>query len=263
MKPSYVTLFLLISCRIVLLGQIGEGTFLGQSDAASLSTGGQLVHHTMSDTGFIGVHVQRPFGLKAFDRVAIHAAFPIKNGNVNGAFTQVGDDILMERSILVGAERKLSQIIHLNVRCGVYFVKTIEGVSGQSVYADIETIYYLTSWLTIGCRLINPTGSVAFLNHEKKRLEQSCNIGLTYRIGKTVLLLFEEEKRPRQPIVTRFGFGYQLGQRLIVNGGVSAYPLQPSWGVLVKTGKIHCALGFRSHPYLGLTSGMSLNYHLQ
>jgi len=260
MKSFAIILILFSTLQIAAFAQLGEGTFLGQCNAGALATGGPMIDYSMSDSMGITLHVQRPYSLKDFDRLAVEAVLPLQPMRILAAYTQVGDDIMLEQAFLVFLGKRLTKSVHIHVGCGAYLVKTIQGSSGSSVYADLGVLYNLNTHISAGFRLVNPTGAHVTIEGVKKKLEQIGIVGLTVYPSRTFFLLLEGEKRPTQSPVTRVGFNYTLDHACIVLGGISFHPVQPAFGIGGQTGRISYNVGVRSHPQLGLTTAFSCSY---
>lgn len=241
-------------------GQPGAGTTVGLSDAAALGSGGQLIAYEHSNKGWIKVASLKPFGIQALRVDELAIMWPWKAVEWEAGLIQQGDDGYKEQGFHLGAGRSLGQTMHLNVRCVAYYRRTPNNDRSRCIpYADLNLLYKPMTDLTLGFRLINPTGSR--LNEEPRTiLYQGLCLGLSYHLHPTVTYWLEGHKQQGQVSTLHTGFRYQPFKTLGFRCGLSAQPLQPSIGLEGSIKRLQYAVSWQIHAKLGATSAMTLTY---
>ncbi len=263
MKTITHLCYLLIFFSPYAHSQLGEGTFLGQIEASSLAIGGSMMDFSLIDSTQISLHYRRPYSLNALSSAGIELLLPFRPMLVNASFLQMGDDLLQEQSLQVHLKKKTSKTIWIKVGCGFYRLHAINGITGKSVYADLNIVYLINPAIAVGCRLVNPTGSTVNIHGERKKIEQINLIGLTYNPATSMTFILEGEERPGLSPLARLGLLYTLDQAFTIMGGVSTSPIRFAWGVRTTLKRTSIILGLGLHPQLGLTSALSCSYHFR
>ncbi len=111
----------------------------------------------------------------------------------------------------------------------------------------------------VGAHIFNPW-SIASNRIDMSELPTVFRIGLGYNIAKNVFTTLETEKDMDYKARYRFGIEYLYHEKVSFRFGVASNPNLLSFGVGYSFGKFKADIGFYSHPELGITPQISLNY---
>lgn len=269
----------LLTCSCLLpvlsiLGQTGSGIATCPLDAAMLGRGGQRVVYHQQAERWVKVSSLKPFGLQALRINTLDVGWHWLGVTWESGLLQQGDQGFWEQGCYLGAARDLGPTIHLSVRCQVYQRRIVGYTPSRLVpYPDLTLLYKPTPSLTIGCRLINPTGSRLDREDGRSQLYQSLNLGLAYTLQPDLTCLIEGCREPAQAtslhvgvqyiILERFGCLLGTSAPLSVHNKLTSYPLQPTFGLETSLKQLHVAVAWQLHPKLGATSGVTIMYLLR
>jgi len=111
----------------------------------------------------------------------------------------------------------------------------------------------------VGAHIFNPW-SIASNRDDMSELPTVFRIGMGYKIAKNVFTTLETEKDMDYKARYRFGLEYLYQEKVSFRFGVASNPGLLSFGIGYQFGKFRADIGFYSHPELGITPQVSLNY---
>lgn len=229
-------------------------------DARSISLGGGMnaIDHSVSQGLSVSYYV--PYQLLELSSRSIKVAQRTKWMDLDGIFVQTGDEVMMENYISIGASRSLSGSFIMSANVGYYYCKTIIHENASSWLSELSCQYKPCDKLQIYLYLFNPTGSKIKRGDDLIRMSQSFHLGGSFYPVKKIEWLAELEKVQSEKIIWHLGIEYAIWDVFCLRTGLSANPLQPSWGIGGKVRRFKYALGGNIHPVLGLSSCFSLYY---
>ncbi len=267
-------LFIYLLPILPILGQTGSGIISGLADAAKLGSGGQHIVYRQPAERWITVSSLKPFGLQALRVNELEVGWRWLGVTWETGLIQQGDQGFWEQGGGLGVGRDLGPNVHLSVKCLLYQRRITGNAPSRLVpYPDLTLLYKPNPVLTLGCRLINPTGSRLDRTDSRSQLYQSLNIGLAYALYPDLTCLVEGCREPSQSATLNAGLHYNVVERFGLRlgamapfsqcNGLTAYPLQPCFGFETSLKRLHLAVAWQLHAKLGTTSGVTVMYRLR
>lgn len=259
MKQRTCSFLTLLLCQS-MLAQPGTGTVTGGSDAEALGSGGQRITYEHPSVRRIQLSTLKPFGLQQLRIDELNVLWPWLSIDWATGIVQQGNEGYRERALFLGVGRHLGPGMHLTIRCVVYRRRTGgRNLSRWVPYADLNLVYEPRDGFTVGCRLVNPTGSRLQQNPDV-RLYQCVCLGMAYQCHPMVTFWLEGNKEPGRSGTIQTGLRFQPYPVLGFRCGFSAHPLQPSIGLEGSLRRIQYAVSWQLHGKLGASSAVTLTY---
>lgn len=116
-----------------------------------------------------------------------------------------------------------------------------------------------TEKLFIGAHIFNPW-AIKSNRNDIADLPTIFRIGIGYKIAENVWTTIETEKDMDYKPRYRFGLEYFYSEKVFFRIGVASNPNNLTFGLGYQFGKFRADIGFYTHPELGITPQVSLNY---
>lgn len=270
----YWTLFLALSLVLFVRAQVGTSLVKGMANAAALGSGGQCITYEQEADRWVNLNSLKPYDLPVLRVNELGVGWSLLRVVWEMGFIQQGDQVFCELAGYLGASRSLGPHMHLSVTCLFYQRRMTGYVPSRVVpYPDVTILYKTSAKLTVGCRLINPTGSRLHREDGRSQLYQAVHLGLAYELHTNVTCLIEGRREPSQAASLHAGFRYNLADPIALRlgvasplfrrNGVATYPLQPCFGIETTRKKCHLSVSWQLHAALGATTGVSVRYNIR
>ena len=230
-------------------------------DGRSVALGGGINALEPEATNGLFIAYNLPYQLKELSSRSLKAAFETNWMDLEGGWTQTGDEVYMENYVSMSAARNLSGTFRLRAKVGFYNYALITGEKGSTLLSEIGCIIRLYEKMQLNVYAFNPSGSRINLSENNLPLSQSIHVGLNFKPVKKLEGLLEIEKVLEQSPILHMGLEYILCDELVLRTGLSGIPIMPSWGIGGKIRRLHYSLGANSHPTLGYCTCFSIYYN--
>jgi len=230
-------------------------------DGRSLALGGGMNALEMETTEGLFLAYILPYHLKELSSRSLKASLETRWMDLEGGWTQTGDELFMENYLSLSASRYLSGSFRLKVKIGYYHYSLITGEKGSTLLSELRCTYKLSEKMQINLYVFNPTGSRINQTENPISISQSLNVGFHFTPVKKLEGFVEVEKILMQKTILHLGLEYALCEELVLRTGLSAQPFIPSWGFGGKISRFKYAVGANNHPTLGISSCFSLFYN--
>jgi len=237
-----------------------KNTFM-QMDGRSFALGSGMNALEMETTEGLFITYILPYHLKELSSRSLKASHKTRWMDLEGGWTQTGDELFMENYLSLSTARYLSGSFRLKVKIGYYHYALITGDKGSTLLSEIGCNYKLNEKMRINVFVFNPTGSKINQTENPISISQSLNVGFNFNPVKKFEGFIEVEKVLMQKPILHLGLEYILCEELILRTGLSAQPFRPSWGFGGKINRFKYAVGVNNHPTLGFSSCFSLFYN--
>lgn len=230
-------------------------------DGRSLALGGGMNALETETTNGLFIAYMLPFNLKEISSRSLKGSIETRWMDLEGGWTQTGDEVFMENYVSLSAARYLSGSFRLKVKMGYYKYNLITGERGSTVLSELGCTYKISEKIQINGYVFNPTGSKIKKTENPISISQSFHLGVCFYPVKKTGLFVEIEKALMQKPIMHLGLEYVLCDELVLRSGLSGQPLMPSWGFGGKIRRFKYAVGGNNHPTLGFSSCFSLFYN--
>jgi hypothetical protein len=186
-------------------------------------------------------------------------ALPLK-GNVFGiSFQRYGFSDYLEQTTGLAYSRSFSGTLSLSLIFKHHQVSIPKYGLTQAFSVDAGMQYRLNDKIRIGSQISNP-GKSGFDELSDSYFPVSISFGISCDLSDKVLIVSELYKMLDSGINVKFGLEYQLINWFYVRGGISANPFKQSAGFGLKHRRVAFDAAVSSHPILGFSPNLSLNY---
>ncbi len=195
---------------------------------------------------------------------AVSMAIPLKAGTFGLSFSQFGKGAYKEQRAGLAFAKELTK--HLSAAVQIdYFSEHFPENSNAMGYATFEAgvIYNTGNNLFFGAHIFNPVMNGFDTPSGFQKMPTIFKTGGHYRFPKMVLLVFEAEKIPGQPVQLKTGIEFSPVKNVALRFGASGKPVNLNAGIGFQKGKITTDIAFYYHGILGLTPAVSLQINLQ
>jgi len=230
-------------------------------DGRSVALGGGMNALEPETTNGLFIAYNLPYQLKELSSRSLRAAFETNWMDLEGGWTQTGDEVYMENYVSMSAARDLSGTFRLKAKIGFYNYALITGEKGSTLLSEIGCIITLYEKMQINVYAFNPSGSRISLSENTLPLTQSIHVGINFKPVNKLEGLLEIEKVLKQIPILHMGLEYKLCEELVLRTGLSCRPIMSSWGVGGNIRRLHYSLGANNHPSLGYSSCFSIYYN--
>ena len=231
-------------------------TYVMQSDIWS-------VHHNQAGLGFyprfsLGFHHENKFLVEKYSLHALGLTYPAKPGTFGLSYSYFGYEDYNVSKVGLGIGKSFGNNFSAGVQLNYHYVYIrgdYENRGALSVEGGIQ--YKPFDNLCIGAHVFNPTRSKAS-NFQNDTLTTSFTTGVGYSPSEKLFIGIEIEKHLTQTPVFKAGLEYQMLESLYLRTGILTNPVQNTFGIGYKIGRISADVAFTRHYILGFTPHFSI-----
>lgn len=209
-----------------------------------------------------GLVYQNRYFAKELSNEIFYVTVPTKLVNISGSFSYFGYDLYNEMLSEIAFSRAFGRL-----RIGVgfdyysFFVSQTDGYKGTFT-ANVGAQMDVSSRLTIGFSIFNPTLSSINDSYTDRKLPTILSLGTNYKMGDKIYWLVEVEKNVNLSMNFATGFDYLPYKNFALRLGIygSDYVI-PTIGVGYKWSYFQIDIHSELHPILGTTFLISTRYN--
>jgi len=246
----------IIGPQNMALGQIRS---IDHSNWAVLTNGANLAFQKKISAG---ISYQRKFELAALSSRIAAVNYPNKFGALNGLVIQSGLEKSSVSRYGLGYSRSFGQKVAAGVQFN-YLVHQIEGAElADAFYASAGVVIQPSPSIHLAAFVQNPEqGSIRHYETDYYLPSLFC-IGVQWSADPHVLILVELEKEQGYPPLYKSGIQFNFKDHVFVRTGISAKPVNFSFGGGFHYKLLVVDVGFVHHTILGLTSSFGLSFFI-
>lgn len=264
-------LIFLFTTNHIVYSQSGITKYAG---ARALSTGGVSVSFMDENAIFsnqAGLAFAENISFSAFGQrrylladgmndVLFGAILPFNDiGTFGLAIEHFGFEAYNEQKFGLAYGRKLSKRLSIGAQFN-YLATRIRGYGTSHVFTfELGLQALVSKQLSLAFHVINPTLSS---HNNGDRLPSLFRFGARYKPFEDATILVELNKNLTDPFNVRFGFEYQLHEKVYARTGFSVYPTEFSLGLGIHFKSLRIDFGSAYDIYLGFSPGLSVSYLL-
>ncbi|MCG8698654.1 MAG: hypothetical protein MI922_11420 [Bacteroidales bacterium] len=262
----FVTSLALLNCNNVF--SLEDATLAAMSNPSvsynnpTFSIGNQASLASVQNM-FVGLIYHNRYGISELGEQAFCVKTPLSKGSVAGKFSYFGTIPYHQMHASLGYGLKLHKKIAVGVGMN-YFTTSYETLeeNAHGIAGDIGVLLFPTEHLNIGLQYYNASNST-YINYKREELLSGMRAGLGYHqsgYGIYTELDMRSNTRP----VFKIGGECRLYKSLILHTGVSNGDYAKySFGLGYQLNSLHVNVAFTHHPYLGLSSYLTIGYMLK
>ncbi|MCF8380534.1 MAG: hypothetical protein K9H49_13215 [Bacteroidales bacterium] len=229
--------------------------YVGESDVWS-------THHNQAGLGFfphfaIGFHHENKFLVEEYPMHAMALTLPVKPGTFGFSYTYFGNKLYNESKLGLGFGKQFGSRLAAGVQLNYhhnYIMGEYERRDALSVEGGIQ--YKPDEKLTIGVQLSNPTRAI-ISPFEQDTIPTYFNIGFDLKPFDKFILAIQLKKKLDHELRLLGGMEYELLENLYIRTGIMTNPVQSTFGLGYKLGKLSADIAFTHHQILGFTPHFS------
>ncbi len=184
---------------------------------------------------------------------------PIKDYVLGISFQRYGITQYLEQTAGVALSRKYSDAFSIALSMNYHQVSIPFYGSGNTISVDVGMQYSLNDKLRLGSAITNP-GRSKINDLSGSQIPTGVSVGLAFDLSDKVLFLSDLTNIIDFGMNLRMGIEYRIIKSFHLRGGISANPFKQTGGFGLKFGRIAVDAAISSHPRLGYTPNLSLNY---
>ncbi len=201
------------------------------------------------------------YGMDGFTTVALAGVMPLSYGTYGVSIDRFGDRLYNEQRLGVAYGHQVDRV-SLGVKASYAQVAISElGNRGRFVF-EFGGIAELTPKLWMGAYVYN-FAQARLASYGDERIPTVLKAGLSWRPLPQLMLNAETEKDVDYAARFRGGIEYQLARPFFLRIGIVTNPGAYHFGFGVKHNRLLFDYALRTHPTLGLSHHLSLNYRLE
>ena len=184
---------------------------------------------------------------------------PIKDYVLGLSFQRYGITEYLEQTAGIALSRKYSDALSIALSMNYHQVSIPFYGSENTISVDVGMQYSLNDKLRLGTAITNP-GRSKINDLSGSQIPTGISVGLAFDLSDKVLFLSDLTKILDYGMNFRMGIEYQIVKSFNLRGGISANPFRQTGGFGFKFGRISIDAAISSHPRLGYSPNLSLNY---
>ncbi len=184
---------------------------------------------------------------------------PIKDYVLGISFQRYGITQYLEQTAGIALSRKYSDALSIALSMNYHQVSIPFYGSGNTISVDVGMQYSLNDKLRLGSAITNP-GRSKINDLSGSQIPTGVSVGLAFDLSDKVLFLSDLTNIIDFGMNLRMGIEYRIIKSFHLRGGISANPFKQTGGFGLKFGRIAVDAAISSHPRLGYTPNLSLNY---
>lgn len=246
----------IIGPQNIALGQIRS---LDHSNWAVLNNVANLAFQKKISAG---ISYQRKFELAALSsRIAV-VNYPNKHGVLNGLVLQSGLENSSVSRYGLGYSRSFGGTVLAGMQFN-YLTHQIEGAElADAFYVSVGVVMRPSSSIHLAAFVQNPEQSTIRHYETDYYLPSFFCLGVQWSADPHVMILAELEKELEHPPMYKSGIQLNFKDHLFVRTGISAKPVNFSFGGGFHYKLLVADVGFVQHAILGLTSSFGLSFFI-
>lgn len=225
------------------------------------------VHHNQAGLGFyphfaIGFHHENKFVVDEYSLHALALTIPVKAGTIGFSYSYFGYPVYNESKFGLGFGKQFGNGFSAGIQMN-YHYSYLEGEYGNrhALSAEGGIQYKPGERITIGAHFSNPTRA-KISEYNQDTIPSYFNLGISYKPLDNFQFNIQMSKRIDRQNRFLFGLEYMLMENLYIRGGLMTNPVQATFGLGYKLGKISADIGFTNHQLLGFTPHFSFQVML-
>jgi len=265
-KPALFFLFLFLvpyGLKADLPDQKPSAKAAAMGNIGVTQTDGWSVFHNqaglpLAKNIWIGAHHENRFVSPDLNFSALGVVLPVWNGAFGFSIKRLGFSSFSQNKLGISYGMKLAPNFSAGVQVNAHHI-FIEGEYGQTTAFSAEggIMYNLNHNLRIGFHIVNPMRSKIY---ESERIPTLLNLGVSYKLGETLLISAGAEKNIDAKPSLKVGAEFEPIQSLFFRTGFSTEPNKIGFGIGYQFKAIFIDLAFTKHQYLGYTPHVSISY---
>ena len=184
---------------------------------------------------------------------------PIKNHVLGISFQRYGIAEYLEQTAGIALSRRFSNALSIALSLKYHQVSIPFYGSGSTVSVDLGMQYSLNDKIRLGSAITNP-GRSKINDLSGSQIPTGISVGLAFDLSDKVLFLSDLAKIMDYGMNIRMGIEYRIVKTFYLRGGISANPFKQTGGFGLKFGRFSVDAAILSHPRLGYSPNLSLNY---
>lgn len=184
---------------------------------------------------------------------------PLKHYALGISFQRYGITEYLEQTAGIALSRKFSDALSIALSMNYHQVSIPFYGSGNTISVDVGMQYSLNDKLRLGSAITNP-GRSKINDLSGSQIPTGVSVGLAIDLSDKVLFLSDLSKILDYGMNLRMGIEYRIVKSFYLRGGISANPFKQTGGFGLKFGRISVDAAISSHPRLGYSPNLSLNY---
>ncbi len=207
------------------------------------------------------VFYESKYGLKELSLAAAAFIWPVNRGAFGFSMLQFGTGPFKEQKTGLAFARSFSPEWKAGIQLN-YLAQTLPENKRPFGVATFEggVIWNAGEDLALGIHLANPLQKSLNTWDGLKSPATVIRTGGCYQFGNRVLVMFEGEKKDRNPVQFKTGLEFQPASKMCFRLGVSGAPFRYSAGLGFQILPVQLDIGFNYHEYLGVTPSFSLQF---
>lgn len=242
----------------------------GLSNASVTLSDVWSAHHNQAGLGLIkkasaGVAYENRFLIPELGLSGAVLALPLtgNKGTFGLSIRKFGYSQYSESKIGLGFGRSFGDHLSIGMQLNYQNVQFASLYGSKSAFTvEVGAIYKLTSNLTIGAHVFNPSRT-RLSELDQDRLPSVMRLGMRYQFSSRVFIALETEKDSYNKPVVKAGIEYLAGEILFLRAGVGTQPMSTSFGFGLKMKKLQLDMAGNFHPVLGFTPQAAISYQFR
>lgn len=237
-----------------LFGLAGAGTALDDRTGVGFDNPAQpgLAEELAASSGS-----QLPFGVKELRSFAGSYACRRGRAGVGLSLATMGSSLYRESSLTGALAYRAVEKASLGLSTTVNHLQIRGYGSSANLSLGVGLLGRPAEWLSLGLSASNLNHP--FLSQQGDKVPQGLNFGMAIRPRSDVTVSFQAAARQGWPLQVRLGQEYRYGP-LALRAGLSDRPNAISLGFGITLRRLRLDYAVRTHPDLGLSHCLSLNY---
>lgn len=204
--------------------------------------------------------VSSPFHLQALSVRKLRLSYHAHSMYWISGIAQTGDELLNELTAFLSVQKTLNERLRMGIM--IVFQNEFSTVSTSKswIYGGVIGQFVLSPKTDIGILILNPNGSKITSKSAGYPTSQSIFTGIEHRFSTdfscSAEIGYETKSNPRLSV----GCNYRMIEQLSLQGGLSLFPMRPSWGLSVSRERWGCQYAGNWHAVLGISSAVGLSY---
>ncbi len=207
-----------------------------------------------------GIFFENHFMIKELGRQFAAFAFPTRAGVIGAGFGYYGDKDFNEIKTGICFSRRFGPRFSAGLQFDLYHLR-FSDIYGKKtlVSCELGLFYRAGKTLLIGVHIINPV-PVKLVSDPAEYLPMTFCAGVGYQVSDAFLLTAEAEKDHLNPLIVRSGCEYRINEKFRIRTGIITSPWSFSFGCSLHAGPLIFDIASLYHQRLGFNPAASLIY---
>ncbi len=265
---------ILLCCLTIPVGLRADDMPVGARSAAMAHASVAMYHpwaasHNQAGLARIGqagfaLHTENRFMIAGLSLAALAYIHPTGNGSIGLSMKHFGNHIYRQGKAGLAYAHRFGDKLSAGVQLSCLFVSLGDGLGSKTLFVgELGVIYHILPGLHLGTHIYNPNRTL-LTRYEYLDLKEHhptiIRTGFLYTFPSDILLAAEAEKDIRHPVSYRFGIEYPFGDRFWLRAGLSAHPMENSFGFGMLWGNWCFDMAASYHHVLGYSPQLGAMY---